>query len=133
MLRGMSNRKFRTNRSDYLFMLARGKVSNRYDKNNKLHNELLKDGLVKLKRISLGKMRWSDSQADKRNNVMYITDKGWEALLRRGRGYNNNVRIHRSLERLVSYTRGDNRKEMEGLLNSEDPRDLWEFRRLLLK
>ena len=129
----MSNRKFRTNRSDFLFMLARKKVSDRYDLNNPMHQRLLKGGLVKLVRSKFRARRY-DNGPDPRLTSMMITVKGWISLLRRSRGHDNNVRVHQSLEHLVNrhgrfWNKGEVRDEIIARLNCEDPNDLSIFAR----
>lgn len=108
----MSNRKHRTNRADFLYLLARGFVSNAYFPHLRIHKELLKDGLVEVKReVTNRKIRWSR---------LHLTKKGYELLLKRSRGHNRNIRVHRDLHRLICWR--EDRNMIELTLN-EDPRD----------
>lgn len=87
----MSNRKYRTNRVEYLYLLAQKKIS----LNEAMIDDLVKHGFLKKKRSPPGR------QANARRYNSYVfTDKTWKALARRARSNNRDVRVQRSLENL---------------------------------
>ena len=127
----MSNRKHRSNRNDFLYMLARGAMHHQYNPQSAMHRQLIKDGLVTIERVVWRSNRGFGKAPDPRISVLRITEKGYGVLTKR-RG---DVRVHRDnihmTHRRPISQRGVHREEMEAFLNhfNHEGRfsDLYEF------
>jgi DNA-binding MarR family transcriptional regulator len=127
----MSNRKLRTARSDFLYMMAREGKKFFSAADQVILNELLKDGLIQRQRTQASNPQGS-WRGDRRRNTFYeITDSGWELLRRRGGSMNQNIRVHQKdrnvpfqIDRYVNRLRQPAHEVIEQTINYPAPGEI---------